>query len=220
MILEICASTIESGLNAQNARADRIELCTHLDVGGLTPSYGMIKVAMELIDIPVHVLIRPRSGNFEYSVMELEIMKEDIDFCKKQGCAGVVIGLLNQDKTINTTWFQMLLQEAGKMEVTFHRAFDQVPNQFNAVDELIALGVTRILTSGNADSAIQGKDQLRQLVEYCDKKITIMPGGGVRPENISSLLETGAMDYHSSALDGKSLHSNRAMVKALRAVLS
>ncbi len=218
--LEICAASIESALNAQNGGADRIELCTELSVGGVTPSKGMIQLAKELLDIPVYVLIRPRSGDFHYSKMEFEVMKEDIAFCAEAGCEGVVIGALTADRRIDEENINRLMQQAGFMDVTFHRAFDEVQNHFEALDTLKELGIQRVLTSGGAPNAMQGFDLLGELVEEADDDILIMPGGGVRPDNIAALLELGAMEYHSSAIINGSIHSDLSAIKALASRLA
>ncbi len=220
MILEICASTIESALNAQNGGADRIELCTHLEVGGLTPSHGMIVLARELVDLPIHVLIRPRAGSFVYSALELEQMKEDIKFCQEVGCEGVVIGVLNPDRTVNENSIRMLIEAGAGLDVTFHRAFDEVPNPFDALESLVTLDVNRLLTSGQASTAIGGYGLIESLLKEADGEITIMPGGGVRPENIANLLSCGASEFHSSAINEGERHSNLDTIQQLANQLS
>lgn len=220
MILEICANSIESALNAQNGGADRIELCSHLEVGGLTPSHGLIKVARELLNIPVFVLIRPRAGDFCYSHMEMEIIKEDIKYCAEIGCAGVVVGCLNNDRTINWDQTDQLLQKAGFMDFTFHRAFDQAPNPFEALETLRDMGVQRVLTSGSKTSALDGIDILEELVEEAEDDIIIMPGGGIRPDNLKKLLGIGADEYHSSAIPKGENRTSIEMVKELKRILN
>lgn len=219
MLLEICANSIESALNAQNGGADRIELCTHLEVGGLTPSHGLIKVAKELINIPIYVLIRPRAGDFVYSKIEMEVMKEDVQFCAEMGCAGVVIGCLNADRTICWEQTEQLLEKAGYMDVTFHRAFDQCPNPFEALETLREMGIQRVLTSGCPTSAIEGVATLGELVDEADDDIIVMPGGGIRPENLKTLMQTGASEYHSSAIPKGENTTSIEMVKALKSLL-
>jgi copper homeostasis protein len=219
MLLEICANSIESALNAQNGGADRIELCTHLEVGGLTPSHGLIKVAKELLNIPIYVLIRPRAGDFVYSKMEMEVMKEDVQFCAEIGCAGVVIGCLNTDRTICWDYTEQLLEKAGYMDVTFHRAFDQCPNPFEALETLREMGIQRVLTSGCPTSAINGVETLGELVDEADDDIIVMPGGGIRPENLKTLLQTGASEYHSSAIAKGENTTSIEMVKAMKSLL-
>ena len=214
--LEICANSIESALNAQNGGADRVELCMELSVGGVTPSKGMIQLVKELLEIPLYVLIRPRSGDFNYSIMELEIMKEDIAYCAELGCGGVVIGALTQERKIDQTKTTALMDAAGFMDVTFHRAFDEVPNHFEAMDTLRDLGIQRVLTSGGKGNAIDNIDTLCELVEEAEDDIIIMPGGGIRTENITDLLEIGALEYHSSALTTSGRHSDLSVIKALR----
>ncbi|WP_141719762.1 copper homeostasis protein CutC [Roseivirga misakiensis] len=198
--LEVCANSIESALNAQNGGADRIELCMELSVGGLTPSKGTIQLAMELLEIPVYVLIRPRSGDFHYSKLELEVMKEDILFCTQAGCHGVVFGALHADRRIDQSATELLMDAAGYMDVTFHRAFDVVPNYFEAMDTLRDLGVQRILTAGGQGNCSDNIETLGELVEEAEDDLIIMPGGGLRPENLDLLKETGALEYHSSAI--------------------
>lgn len=217
--LEICANSVESALNAQNGGADRVELCMELSVGGVTPSKGMIQLARELLEIPLYVLIRPRSGDFYYSTMELEIMKEDIAYCAELGCNGVVIGALTPERKIDQLKTVALMDAAGFMDVTFHRAFDQVPNHFDAMDTLRELGVQRVLTSGGSGNAVDNVDMLCELIEEAEDEIIIMPGGGIRTENLSVLLETGALEYHSSALLKGEASSNLDAIKELRATL-
>ena len=177
MKLEICANSIESALNAQNAGADRVELCAELSVGGVTPSFATIKLAKELLNIPIHVLIRPRSGDFLYTPMEREIMKDDITFCKDVGCDGIVIGCLNVDRTIDENFLSSLMLEAGYMDVTFHRAFDITPNLFESLDTLKELGIQRILTSGGPGNAVDNLSVLGELIEEADVDLIVMPGG-------------------------------------------
>lgn len=217
--LEICANSIESALNAQNGGADRVELCTELSVGGVTPSKGMIQMARELLDIPLYVLIRPRSGDFHYSIMELEIMKEDIAYCAEIGCDGVVIGALTQDRKIDEAKTMLLMQEAGFMDVTFHKAFDEVQNQFEALDTLKEIGVQRILTSGGAQTAVQGIDVIGELIEEADEEVIVMPGGGIRPDNLDLIKGLGAMEYHSAAMIKGEKHASLQVIKDLRAAL-
>jgi copper homeostasis protein len=217
--LEICAGSIESALNAQNGGADRIELCMALSVGGLTPSYGMIKLARELINIPIYVLIRPRSGDFHFSRMELEQMKEDILFCEKEQIDGVVIGALNEERRVDEYMLNELMGAAGYMDVTFHRAFDEVVNKFEALDTLIELGVQRILTSGSPGSAVDHLEELSDLIEEASDELVIMPGGGVRPENVRALMDLGVSELHSSCLVEGEHHSNIDQIKKLKELI-
>ena len=158
MLLEICANSFQSAINAQVAGAHRIELCSELAVGGITPSYGLIKKVIEKLSIPVYVLIRPRSGNFTYSEEEFNIMKADIILCKQLGCHGIVSGVLNTDNSIDSVRTKALIELSSPLPFTFHRAFDRAPDTFEALDQLIELGAGRILTSGQAPSAETGMD--------------------------------------------------------------
>lgn len=191
---------MESALNAQNAGADRIELCTELSVGGLTPSYGMIKLARELVNIPIYVLIRPRSGDFNYNLLELEQMKEDIMFCTQEQIDGVVIGALTSERTVNERMVAELMEAANYMDVTFHRAFDAVTNPFEALDTLKELGVQRVLTSGGIGKAMDHVELLSELIEEAGDEMLIMPGGGIRPETVTDFLRLGIQEVHSSCL--------------------
>ncbi|WP_420386792.1 copper homeostasis protein CutC [Roseivirga sp.] len=214
-LLEVCAGSIESALNAHSAKADRIELCMELSVGGLTPSKGMIQLVKEMVEIPVYVLIRPRSGDFCYSLLELEQMKEDVSLCAKMGCEGVVIGALTPDRKIHERMVYELMQEAGYMDVTFHRAFDAVQNPFEALDTLRELGVQRVLTSGGAATAVEGYELLGELIEEADDDVIIMPGGGIRLANINLMLSLEAREYHSAALVDGEKHSSKQEIEAL-----
>lgn len=214
-LLEVCAGSIESALNAHSAKADRIELCMELSVGGLTPSKGMIQLVKEMVEIPVYVLIRPRSGDFCYSLLELEQMKEDVSLCAKMGCEGVVIGALTPDRKVHERMVYELMQEAGYMDVTFHRAFDAVQNPFEALDTLRELGVQRVLTSGGAATAVEGYELLGELIEEADDDVIIMPGGGIRSANINLMLSLEAREYHSAALVDGEKHSSKQEIEAL-----
>ena len=200
IILEVCAASIESALAAEKGGADRIELCAALSEGGLSPSPGIIKFACKNLSIPVFVLIRPRTGDFFYTNAEFETLVADIQASKEYGAKGVVCGMLNTDGTIDYLRMKMLVEYAKPMEVTFHRAFDMAKDPFIALEEIIKLGCTRILTSGQANSAAQGAEMLEQLVKMAGDRIIIMPGSGIKPENLSTLAKlTKASEYHLSA---------------------
>ncbi|MEO5790012.1 copper homeostasis protein CutC [Gelidibacter sp.] len=200
MTLEICASNYQSAINAQNAGAHRIELCSELAVGGITPSYGLIKQTLKNLTIPVFVLIRPRSGNFTYSDEDFEIMKEDIQICKALGCKGIVSGILNLDNTIDIERTKELIELSKPMAFTFHRGFDWTPNPFEALHILMELKVDRILTSGQAPSAEKGILILQQLKELADDKLTILPGSGINPKNILIFKGAGFKEVHCSSV--------------------
>lgn len=197
---EACVDSVESSLNAQQGGADRIELCADLLEGGITPSYAMLKLVMEKLSIPVNVLVRPRGGDFLYTNNEFEVMKKDIEFCKQIGVNGVVIGILNDDGTVDKIRTQELIEAARPMSVTFHRAFDITRNPLEALDRLIELGVERLLTSGQEADVYKGIPTLKRMVEHAGNRIVIMPGGGVTETNIKEVVEkTGVKEIHASA---------------------
>lgn len=198
--LETIAFNIESCRTAQAAGANRIELCDNPGEGGTTPSYGFIKAARKALQIDLFPIIRPRGGDFLYSDEEFEIMKADVQLCKDLGCDGVVIGLLNEDATVDKKRSSILVNLAYPMSVTFHRAFDRVTEPEQALEDVIEIGCERILTSGFHPTAIEGTENLKKLIELAGERIIIMPGSGVCSENIISLAEsTGAVEFHSSA---------------------
>ncbi|OUR95112.1 copper homeostasis protein CutC [Flavobacteriales bacterium 34_180_T64] len=199
MILEICASNYQSAMNAQEAGAHRIELCSELAVGGITPSYGLLKQVLDTISIPVCVLIRPRSGNFTYSDAEFDIMKRDIQLCKDLGCAGIVSGVLNTDQTIDSERTKELITLSKPLPFTFHRAFDWTPNPLDALETLKQLKIERILTSGQSESAELGIDTLKMLKEESGNDLTILPGGGINSENVDVFKTAGFKEVHASA---------------------
>lgn len=198
MKLEICANSYPSAINAEKAGANRIELCSELAVGGITPSYGTLKKVVADLTIPVHVLIRPRSGDFTFSNAEFEIIKEDILICKELGVSGIVSGVLHIDNTIDIERTNELVEIAKPMSFTFHRAFDWVVNPMNEIKNLEAIGVVRILTSGQETSAEIG---IKNLIEFqkITSKIAIMPGGGIHKNNIKLFQENGFKEVHLSA---------------------
>lgn len=198
--LEICVDSVESCLEAQKAGAARVELCANLFEGGTTPSLGLIELARENLNIGLHVLIRPRGGDFCYSDLEFEIMQRDLEVIKAAGCDGVVIGVLNTDGTIDLARTAALVAAARPMSVTFHRAFDMTPDPFTALETLINLGIDRILTSGQERTALEGSELIRELVRKALDRIIILPGGGITERNIVRLhRETNAREFHLSA---------------------
>jgi copper homeostasis protein len=184
---------------AQNGGADRIELCTQLAVGGLTPSHQLIKKVVSELSIPVHVLIRPRKGNFCYSKEELNIMKNDIEFCKNIGCSGVVSGVLDSNLTINLIATQQLIETANGIDFTFHRAFDCVKDPLLALENLIDLKIKRVLSSGLKPSAIEGISLLAEMNKIANQQIEIMPGSGINLDNVLQFKNKGFTSIHLSA---------------------
>jgi copper homeostasis protein len=200
MILEIAVFNIQSALLAAQAGADRIELCENPADGGTTPSYGALKTITEKITIPVFPIIRARGGDFFYNEDEFAVMQKDVLLCKQLGFEGVVIGLLNKDATINKERTKRMVDLAYPLEVTFHRAFDRTKNAFQSLEDIIECSCQRILTSGQVPNAFDGKELIKKLIEQADDRIIIMPGSGVRSNNIKALADyTGAIELHSSA---------------------
>ena len=202
-IIEIATSDFNTTRSAVEGGADRIELCANLSEGGTTASYGHIKRCREAFDVLLYPIIRPRGGDFLYTKDEYEIMLHDVKLCKQLGCDGIVIGLLNMDGTIDIARTSELIELAYPMGVTFHRAFDRCRDPFAALEELIELGCERILTSGQMPIVSEGINRITELNKQADDRIIIMPGSGVRKENIKMLAEkTGCTEFHSS-LRGK-----------------
>ena len=221
-LLETIAFNIESCTTAQSAGAHRIELCANPGEGGTTPSYGFIKTARKKLHIQLYPIIRPRGGDFLFSADEFEVMKADVQLCKDLGCDGVVIGMLNEDATVNIERCAFLVKLAYPMGVTFHRAFDRVTDPEKALEAVIGIGCERILTSGFHPTATEGAANIKKLIEQADERIIIMPGSGVRSENIIELAQmTGAVEFHSSARKNtasKMQVSNPLMKEALLTV--
>ncbi len=200
MILEIAVFNIQSALTAAQAGADRIELCENAADGGTTPSYGYLKTAREKISIPIFPIIRSRGGDFFYTDDEFAVMRKDVLLCKDLGFEGIVIGLLNKDASVDKERTKRLVELAYPMEVTFHRAFDRTKNALQSLEDIIECSCQRILTSGQVPNAFDGKDLIKKLIEQADDRIIIMPGSGVRSNNIKELSDyTGATELHSSA---------------------
>ena len=197
---EVCCGNIDDVKRAIDSKADRVELCEELNVGGVTPSHELIKEAIQT-GIPVNVLIRPRGGDFIYTEAEVRQMLADIDYCKQQGANAVVIGALTKEGDIDTHTCQRLIQAARPLNVTFHRAFDECKDAMKALEDIIRLGCTRILTSGQAPTAPEGVDMLTRLVQQANGRIIILAGSGVTPENYEQLmLTTGVEEVHGTKL--------------------
>jgi copper homeostasis protein len=199
-ILEIAVFNPEAALIADKAGAGRIELCSSYAEGGITPSYGAITEVKRLVKCPVYVMIRPRGGNFHYSAEEIEVMKTDILQCKNLGADGVVFGCLDKDFLVDEPLTKMLAELADPLPVTFHRAFDLCHDPLAGMETLIRCGVKRILTSGQRSSAADGIELIIALNKKADGRITIMPGAGINPGNISMIAkESGCTEFHASA---------------------
>ena len=187
MIKEACVESFEKSLEAQNNGANRIELCENLIVGETTPSYGTVKVCLEKLNIPIFPMIRARGGNFIYSKDEIEIMKEDIKIFKELGVKGVVLGCLTSDNKINLELIKELVDLAYPMEVTFHKAIDEIANPLDYIDDLINIGIKRILTSGGKATALEGKDLINEIIKKSNRRIKIVVAGKVTKENLNEL---------------------------------
>ena len=194
-VVEICVEGVTSAIAADYGGANRVELCENRAIGGITPSAGAIVIACGSLAIPVHVLIRPRGGDFVYNRNEFEVMSSDIIFAKTWA-HGVVTGMLTRKGTINRKYMAELIEDARPMSVTFHKAFDEIHDPFKALDDLIELGVDRVLTSGAASTAREGVSLLGQLVEYAGKRIKIVAGGSIVEEDIGPLVRAGIEEIH------------------------
>ncbi len=199
MLVEVCANSLQSALNAEKAGADRIELCAALAVGGITPSYGLLRSVKDQISIPVNVLIRPRGGDFTYSDLEFEIMKKNIELCVELGFNGIVSGVLKKNFSMDVDRTKQLIDSSGDLQFTFHRAFDWVRNPRAVAAQLELLGVDTILTSGQESSAGKGIDLLTAL-HKSTSTLTIMPGAGVGVANVKAFKERGFEAVHLSGI--------------------
>ncbi|MGN6384082.1 MAG: copper homeostasis protein CutC [Dyella sp.] len=199
-LLEVAASSLNSALAAQAGGAGRVELCGQLANGGVTPSYGLVATARDRLRIPLYVLVRPRSGDFLYDEAEFELMQRDIEACVRLGCDGVVIGALDADAGVDLAGCRALVAAAGGLGVTFHRAFDAARDPARALEDVIALGCERVLTSGGHRSALDGAAHIAALVQQAAGRVRIMAGAGIRPENVADVLARSRADeLHASA---------------------
>lgn len=199
-LLEVAASSLTSALAAQAGGAGRVELCGQLADGGVTPSYGLVAAARDRLQIPLYVLVRPRSGDFLYDEAEFELMQRDIEACVRLGCDGVVIGALDADAGVDLAGCRALVAAAGGLGVTFHRAFDAARDPARALEDVIALGCERVLTSGGHRSALDGAAHIAALVQQAAGRVRIMAGAGIRPENVANVLARSRADeLHASA---------------------
>ena len=202
-MIESCCTTLEQALSAQSRGADRIELCTDLPVGGVTPSHELMREVIDALHIPVNVLIRPLTSlDFVYDEDEIRQMIDDIEYCKSIGVAGIVVGALTPSGAIDISAMRRLVAAAKPLPVTFHRAFDVCKEDpFDALEKLIDLGCTRLLTSGMTETAWDGRDLIARLVQHAGDRLIILAGRGVNPGNIKSLAAvTGAREFHGTAL--------------------
>ena len=199
IIFELCAETIDACLAAKEGGAHRIELCSGLSEGGLTPSHGLVQAAIQCGGLPVHVLLRPRGGSFQYTKSEVAVMREDIRHVKQLGAVGVVLGLLRPDASVDVDGVSELVQLAHPMKVTFHRAFDVTPSLPQALEDVIATGCDRVLTSGGQRNVVAGAGRVAELVAQANHRIEVAVGGGLQLKDAALLARlTGAAHFHGS----------------------
>lgn len=200
VLFEAAVDSVESALAAERGGARRLELCADLVEGGTTPSAGMIEIVRSRLTVPVMVMIRPRAGDFLYDADELAVMRHDVEVAKDAGAAGIVLGILRADGTVNAEQTRAFVELARPLPVTFHKAFDMTRDLSEALETLIALGVHRVLTSGGAPSVIDGVDEIGELVRQSDGRIIVMAGGGVRVENAAHIVaRTAVTELHGRA---------------------
>jgi len=198
-LLEVCVETAEAAVRAVEAGANRIELCADLAEDGLTPTAREIRATLEAVDVPVHVMVRCRSGSFHYEEFELERMELQVEMARELGAHGIVLGALTGDHEVDREGVQRLLDRSGGLPVTFHRAFDRVADVRAALDVLLSMRIPRLLTSGGYPTAWEGRVVLRDLVRQAAGRLIVMAGGGVRQNNVRALVaETGVVEVHSS----------------------
>jgi copper homeostasis protein len=200
VLLEICCGSIDDAIQSEKGGADRIELCSALFLGGLTPSLGTIQEAKQRLKIQVMVMVRPRGGGFCYTEAEMATMERDAEIAVENGADGVVFGILQADGKIDVARSKRIRQRIGGRQAVFHRAFDVTPDPFEALDQLVDLGITRILTSGQKNTVPEGLDLIKKLVERAGDRIEILPGGGILHYQVNEVIErTGCKQIHLTA---------------------
>jgi copper homeostasis protein len=213
-LVEAAVETLEEALAAKRAGADRIELCANLGVGGTTPSAGLIASVVQQANHPVFVMIRPRGGDFVYAADEIDAMIEDIDRARPLGIAGIVTGALRSDGSVDVESMRRLMSPAAGLPVTFHRAFDVVANRTEALEQVIELGASRVLTSGGAATALEGAVAIAMLVDQAGERVSIMAGGKIREQNARDVIaRTGVREVHARLENEASI---RGLVRVVR----
>jgi copper homeostasis protein len=212
VLVEVCVDSIHSAVAAERGGAARVELCSGLIEGGITPSAGLIEITRGNVFLPLHVMIRPRGGDFFYDSDEFETMQRDIAAAKQLGADGVVFGILDVNANVDVVRTRQLVNLARPLAVTFHRAFDMTEDLLRALEDVCATGVDRLLTSGGEQTSLQGQATIAQLVKQARGRVVVMPGSGIKPENARSLVEqTGAREIHvglRSSLPSPMVHRN------------
>lgn len=210
--VEVCVDSVASAFAAERGGAARVELCGSLIEGGITPSAGLIETTRAAVSLAVNVMIRPRGGDFLYDAREFEAMRRDIALSKRLGADGVVFGLLNVDGNVDIARSRELVDLARPLAVTFHRAFDMAANLFRALEDVCATGADRLLTSGGEQTSLQAAETIAQLIDRARGRIIVMPGSGIKPENVRAFLQqTGAKEIHvglRSPVPSPMLHRN------------
>jgi copper homeostasis protein len=197
VLIEVCVDSVVSACAAERGGAGRIELCSDLLEGGVTPSTGLIELVRKKVEIGLHLMIRPRGGDFCYDDEEFEVMRRDIVSAKQLGADGVVFGILDVDGRVDVERTRRLIELARPLNVTFHRAFDMSADLFRALEDVCAAGADRILTSGGQQASVLGRGMIARLVAVAGDRVVIMPGSGINEHNAASLIqETGAREIH------------------------
>ena len=216
VLVEVGVDSVASAVAAERGGAGRVELCGSLIEGGITPSAGLIEMARAAVSIALHVMIRPRAGDFCYDTDEFETMRRDIALAKRMGSNGVVFGILDLNGNVDVARTRQLADLAGPLAVTFHRAFDMTADLFRALDDVCAAGADRVLSSGGEPTALQGRETILQLIQRAHGRIVIMPGSGIKPDNARDLVaHTGAAEVHvglRTALPSPMLHRSPRIV--------
>ena len=214
IIVEAAVETVDAALAAEQAGADRLELCADLANGGTTPGVQFMDAVSAATRLPIQVMVRPRSGNFVYTEAEIALMTKDIELISAGNPSGIVTGVISSDGKLDTPAMKRLLIAARTVPVTFHRAFDRLANPIEALDPLIELGVTRVLTSGGPRTASEGVDSLAAMVDHSRGRIIVLAGGGVRAHNVREIIErTGVREVHARFVDSAQM---KALVAAAR----
>ncbi len=219
--LEICVDSLRSAIAAEEGGAQRIELCAAMPVGGITPSYGLIRQVCSRLRIPVHVLVRPRPGDFAYSTDDLQIMVKDVIAAKELGASAVVLGVLSPGRSIDARALARLAKAARPMSVTFHRAFDEVAGKSAAIETLVRLGVERVLTTGGPATAFEGRRSLARLVLEASGRISVMAGGGIGTWTVRRIVdESGVSEVHIGSAVSSTRSSGRGIFRVEEGVVA
>jgi copper homeostasis protein len=218
VFFELCVETLEAGRAAKAGGADRIELCSGLDCGGITPSPALMKADLQSLELPVYVLIRPRSGDFCFSGGEFELMCKQIEQAKRAGATGIAVGVLHHDGRVDVERTRALVELARPMAVTFHRAFDETPDLFEALDNVIETGADSLLTSGGAADVLSGADRIGALRKRAGDRVHVVAGGGLRLESLVEVVRrSGVYSLHGSLTRKSGVHGPNANGKQLEA---